>query len=118
MMPVSHRPTGIVTFRQESLMHFEIWWVFVFGLGITALQTVQRIAVAIIERRKSALPPVLNDLAEKVERISQAVEATAIEVERIGESQRFLTRVLGDGQPTARQRAGPPFESTRGPLGQ
>jgi hypothetical protein len=59
----------------------------------------------VIERRKSTPPPVLNDLAEKVERISQAVEATAIEVERIGESQRFLTRVLGDGQAGTRQRS-------------
>ncbi len=85
-------------------MGFEIWWVFVFVLGIIGLQTVQRIAVAVIERRKSAPPPMLNELAEKVDRISQAVEATAIEVERIGESQRFLTRVLGDRQPAALQR--------------
>jgi membrane glycosyltransferase len=35
-------------------------------------------------------------MAEKVERISQGVEATALEVERIGEAQRFLTRVLSD----------------------
>jgi predicted oxidoreductase len=86
-------------------MEFEIWWVFAFVTVIIGLQTVQRIAVAIIERRKATPPPVLNDLAEKVERISQAVEATAIEVERIGESQRFLTRVLGNGQPATRQRS-------------
>ena len=97
-------------------MGFEIWWVFVFVLGIIGLQTVQRIAVAVIERRKSSPPPMLNELAEKVDRISQAVEATAIEVERIGESQRFLTRVLGDRQPAALQRA-EASEVSQGPSG-
>lgn len=86
-------------------MHFEIWWAFAFAFSVIGVQTVGRIALAIIERRKSTPPAMLNDLAEKLERISQAVEATAIEVERIGESQRFLTRVLGDGQPATRQRS-------------
>ena len=33
---------------------------------------------------------------DRLERIEQAVEAIAVEVERIGEGQRFLTRVAGD----------------------
>ena len=37
------------------------------------------------------------ELAERLERIERAVETTAIEVERIGEGQRFLTRALGEG---------------------
>ena len=32
--------------------------------------------------------------AERLERLEQAVEAIAIEVERVGEGQRYLTRVL------------------------
>jgi predicted transcriptional regulator len=80
-------------------MHFEIWWAFVFVLGMTGLQAVTRITVALLERKKSVPPRALEEIAEKVERISQAVEATAIEVERIGESQRFLTRVLSDKAP-------------------
>ena len=31
---------------------------------------------------------------ERLERLEQAVEAIAIEVERVGEGQRYLTRVL------------------------
>jgi hypothetical protein len=85
-------------------MDFEIWWVFAFVIALTGIQWVGRIAVAIIERKKTAPPPMLNDLAEKVDRMSQTVEATAIEVERIGEAQRFLTRVLSDGQPAYRHR--------------
>lgn len=79
-------------------MQFQIWWAFAFVLGLTGIQSVTRIAVSLIERRKSTpmTPPALAEIAEKIERINQAVEATALEVERIGESQRFLTRVLSD----------------------
>ncbi len=77
---------------------FQIWWVFAFVLGMTGIQSVTRIITSLIERRKSAPVPVrgLEDIAEKTERMSQAIDAMAIEVERIGESQRFLTRVLSD----------------------
>ena len=44
---------------------------------------------------KAALPP---EAAERLERIEQAVDAVAIEVERISEGQRYVTRVLGTGQ--------------------
>lgn len=60
---------------------------------------VQTIAVSLIDRGKQAPPRGLQELNDKVERVSQAVEAMAIEVERIGESQRFLTRVLSDKAP-------------------
>jgi hypothetical protein len=36
------------------------------------------------------------DLAKRLARIEQAVEVTALEVERIAESQRYLTRTLGE----------------------
>lgn len=44
-------------------------------------------------RHLGALPA---ELTERLERIERAVDATAIEVERIGEGQRFLTRTLGE----------------------
>jgi predicted nucleic acid-binding Zn-ribbon protein len=77
-------------------MHFEIWWPFAFVLGLVAIKSLTRIVTAVIERRKSAPPQALTDIATKIERINQAVEAMAIEVERVGESQRFLTRVLSE----------------------
>lgn len=39
------------------------------------------------------------DLATRLERIEQAVDAIAIEVERISEGQRFTTRLLSDKLP-------------------
>ena len=42
-----------------------------------------------------ALPP---DVAARLERIERAVESVAVEVERISEGQRFVTKVLADRQ--------------------
>lgn len=39
---------------------------------------------------------------ERLERLEQAVESIAIEVERVGEGQRYLTRVLEDRPPPPR----------------
>lgn len=39
-----------------------------------------------------------RELAERLSRMEQAVEATAEEVERIGEGQRFLTRLFTEGE--------------------
>jgi hypothetical protein len=40
----------------------------------------------------------------RLQRIEQAIEAIAVEVERIGEAQRFTTKLLSDRQPDAAQR--------------
>jgi hypothetical protein len=41
-------------------------------------------------------PAVPSEVAARLERIEQAVEAVAIEVERISEGQRFTTKLLSD----------------------
>jgi hypothetical protein len=46
----------------------------------------------------AALP---KEIADRLARVEQTVEATAIEVERIGEGQRFMTRVLTEHSPSA-----------------
>jgi len=43
------------------------------------------------------LPPPADN--ERLERIERAIEAMAVEVERIAEGQRFVTRLLADGTP-------------------
>ena len=42
----------------------------------------------------------------RLQRIEQAVEAIAVEVERIGEAQRFTTKLLADRQPAAPAHVG------------
>jgi hypothetical protein len=58
------------------------------------------IAVAYARRiwRKGAttVAPIPQDVTDRLEAMGQAVESIAIEVERIGEGQRFLTRVMSD----------------------
>ena len=39
-----------------------------------------------------------REIAERLSRMEQTVEATAVEVERIGEGQRFLTRLFTEGE--------------------
>jgi chromosome segregation ATPase len=39
-----------------------------------------------------------KEITERLSRMEQAVEATAVEVERIGEGQRFLTRLFTEGE--------------------
>jgi hypothetical protein len=53
------------------------------------------IALRILRRGKTAeaLP---SGMAERLERMETSIESTAIEVERIGEGQRYLTRLLGE----------------------
>ena len=58
------------------------------------------VALAKKWEREAKQPPRLTaDIATRLERIEQAVDAVAIEVERISEGQRFTTRLLSERQP-------------------
>jgi len=46
--------------------------------------------------RKNVTPALPLDTAARLERIEQAIDAMSIEVERIAEGQRFVTRLLAD----------------------
>ncbi len=62
----------------------------------------------------SALP---QELMDRLTRLDQAVDSIAVEVERVGEGQRFVTRVLADRSPDAvaiPQRASQPAGQDRG----
>ena len=67
----------------------------VFVLGPLAIAWAVRML-----RRSRVVPPSPDAAANsaRLERIEQAVEAIAIEVERISEGQRFTTRLLAEGQ--------------------
>jgi hypothetical protein len=49
------------------------------------------------ERRHA--PPLADESAPRLERIEQAIDAMAMEIERIAEGQRFVTKLLADRQP-------------------
>ena len=53
-------------------------------------------------------------IEQRLGRVENAVEAIAVEIERIGESQRFLTKVLTDARPGLTAGSG---DSAAGPFG-
>jgi hypothetical protein len=62
-----------------------------FPLSIALARRIWRRSAAVV----TAFP---RELADRLSRMEQAVEATAVEVERIGEGQRFLTRLFTEGE--------------------
>ena len=60
-------------------------------LSIALARRIWRRSAAVV----TAFP---RELADRLSRMEQAVEATAVEVERIGEGQRFLTRLFTEGE--------------------
>ncbi len=63
----------------------------VLGLGIPLLRIYSR-----QKDRESVRPAVDQERDRRLERIEHAIEAMAIEVERISEGQRFVTRLLSE----------------------
>jgi hypothetical protein len=68
------------------------------GLFIVCVMLPFAVAVSlrILRRGAAKVASLPSDIAERLGRMESAIEATAIEVERIGEGQRYLTRVLGE----------------------
>jgi hypothetical protein len=84
-LPPGFIPPEAVTIIQSFLMT-----VAVIALGIPIIRAITR---RFVDRPPvaAALSP---DVENRLERIEQAVEAVAIEVERISESQRYLTKLM------------------------
>jgi hypothetical protein len=72
----------------------------VFGVLGTVLFPVARALARRIEGR-SAATTVPADVTDRLDRIERAVESVALEVERISEGQRFVTKLMaGRAEPT------------------
>jgi len=66
------------------------------GLMAT-LGCVTKIVLSIVNRRRQVsgpAVPALEEMAQRLGRMEQAIDATAVEVERISEAQRFTTKLL------------------------
>ena len=64
-------------------------------------------AIRLLRRAPQQSAGLSNDVAERLSRMERAIEASAIEIERIGEGQRYLTRVLTAGKEQG--KVGQPF---------
>jgi hypothetical protein len=66
--------------------------------------------------RPAPPPAIFNETAQRLERVEAAVETIALEIERISEGQRFVTKLLSESQPApmlnAGQRSAEPVRST------
>ncbi len=76
----------------------------IFALGgfftvVLCLPIVIAYARRLWKRGATVIAPVPADVRAKIDGLTQAVEAISVEVERIGEGQRFVTRVLAESRP-------------------
>jgi hypothetical protein len=65
-----------------------------FGLGAYFIRTISQIILTRLELKRESLGS--GPIDQRLERIEQAVEAIAIEMERVSEGQRFTTKLLAD----------------------
>ncbi len=71
--------------------------VAVFGTGAFIFHSIKEAYLKRLEITRGAGTQALGrDVAERLERIEQAVDAIAIEMERVSEGQRFTTRLLAE----------------------
>ena len=66
-------------------------FIFLLPISIAFARRIWRRSAAVV----TSFP---REIADRLTRMEQAVEATAVEVERIGEGQRFLTRLFTEGE--------------------
>ena len=89
---IQQPPTIIQGPPEEAYVLGGIFMLIVFlPLSVAFARRIWRRSAAVV----TAFP---RELADRLSRMEQAVEATAVEVERIGEGQRFLTRLFTEGE--------------------
>ena len=74
----------------------------IFGLGVPLVRAYSRKMDA--ESRNPRIP---SEVVDRLERMEQAIEAVAIEVERISEGQRFTTKLLSEGKGSESRQSAP-----------
>jgi hypothetical protein len=76
----------------------EVWVFGAMFMVLVLFPITIAFARRIWRRSAAAVTSFPKELAERLSRMEHAVEATAVEVERIGEGQRFLTRLFTEGE--------------------
>jgi hypothetical protein len=74
-------------------------YLLTFAAGMTALGVVAKVTLTIIAQRKRAAAPELLEVRDRLARIEQAIDAMALEVERVSEAHRYTTRLLSERIP-------------------
>src|SRR5207248_2406343 len=102
---LSSAPAGLIATTSAPAFYGVLSSNQVMGLSVLSIIFVlfplaTGVGRAIFRRsNKPAVPPqVLTETAQRLERLESSVDAIAIEIERISEGQRFVTKLLSDGQ--------------------
>ena len=75
----------------------QITGITVVGIIFVAGPMVWAMAMLALKRAARApAPHIPKDVSDRLERMEQGIEAVALEVERIGEGQRFVTQLMND----------------------
>ncbi len=85
-------------------------FVFAMTMLICTTVVVLTIALAFIRRREAPPPPEIPSDAgfhDRLDRMERAIDTIAVEVERVSEAQRFVTRVLAERKSIAPRPASP-----------
>jgi hypothetical protein len=90
-------------------------YVPVAGMAMIVALVIGRPAVKAWARKienESKRPALPAEVATRLERMEQSIDAIAVEVERISEGQRFTTRLLADAQDTRALPASSPAKDS------
>jgi hypothetical protein len=90
--PMGPFPPGFIPHEVVQIVQSFFITIAVIALGIPLMRAFTRRFVD----RPPVAPPLSANVENRLERIEQAVEAVAIEVERISENQRYLTKIMAE----------------------
>ena len=76
----------------------EFTTIIIFGI-VFGCMMVTTVARAWLRRPRAADSKQLQEIAERLAKLEQSVDAIALETERISEGQRFTTKLLSDRAP-------------------
>lgn len=78
-------------------MYIDGVWIPILAIGTAPIIAIGLPIARAYARRLEARPQVLpGDVSGRLERMEQAIDSIAIEVERISEGQRFTTKLLSE----------------------
>lgn len=85
---------GLSSESIQAIIGIVVGTILVIAIGLPIIRAIIRG----VERR-SAPPALRGDLNQRLDRIEQTVDSIAVEVERVSEAQRFLTRLQTEDRP-------------------
>jgi hypothetical protein len=97
LLATTHTPSPIPGLSQDNFA------VLAGTFTVLVLAPIAFGMMRLMWKRATVVPPSKEsrESAQRLERIEQAVDAIAIEVERISEAQRYAARILSEGPPAA-----------------